>query len=355
MLTTKHESSRLIFENEQKEIPFTGLIVYISVLAKGERMAGKKRFSLGKFLKIHLGYLLFRFSTFWVKCLPVESLAFCGEKLGLLGFHLLRGWRRVAFANLNLALGKEKNKDEIHGICRELFKNIGRDMMEACHLNDLEDSYFKNLVRLEGKHHLDNALKEGKGVIALSAHLGNFPLMSARLVNEGYAFSVVIRDPENPKIAKDTVSFRDSLGIETIPVEPRLTCVSRCFKALKENRILLLQIDQNAPVTEAWVDFFGTLVPTFKGPVLFSMRTGAPIFPMFMRRYSNHLHQITIHSPFTLNITGNAEQDITSNTARLTKLIEAAIREYPEQWLWIYRRFKRARDIKTGERLFHSK
>jgi KDO2-lipid IV(A) lauroyltransferase len=131
-----------------------------------------------------------------------------------------------------------------------------------------------------------------------------------------------------------------------------MACVSRCFKALKENRILLLQIDQNAPATEAWVDFFGYLVPTFKGPVLFSMRTGAPILPMFMRRHSNNLHQITIHPPLTLNITGDVEQDILSNTARLTKIIEAAIRDYPEQWLWIYRRFKRARDPKTGERLF---
>ena len=131
-----------------------------------------------------------------------------------------------------------------------------------------------------------------------------------------------------------------------------MACVSRCFKALKENRILLLQIDQNAPVTEVWVDFFGYLVPTFKGPVLFSIRTGAPILPIFMRRNSKNLHQITIHPPFTLNITGNAEHDITSNTARLMKLTEAAIRGYPEQWLWIYRRFKRARDIRTGERLF---
>ena len=182
------------------EIGTDGL--YFSI-QKGERMVGKKRFSLGKFLKIHLGYLLFRFSTFWVKCLPVESLASYGEKLGLLAFHLLRGWRRVALANLNLALGKEKSQDEIHWICRELFKNIGRDMLEACRSQRTsKDGYFKNLVRFEGKEHLDNALKRGKGVIALSAHLGNFPLMGARLANEGYPLSVVTRDPENPKIAK---------------------------------------------------------------------------------------------------------------------------------------------------------
>jgi KDO2-lipid IV(A) lauroyltransferase len=315
-------------------------------------MVEKKNFSLTEFLKFHLGYLLFRFFTFCVNCLPVESLASCGEKLGLLGFHLLRGWRRVAFANLNLTLGKEKNKDEIHWICRELFKNIGRDMLEVYRCPDFKDSYFKTLVRFEGTEHLKDALNQGKGVIALSAHLGNFPLMGARLAREGYPSSVVTRDPENPKIAKAITSIRDAVGLETIPDEPRMACVSRCFKALKENRILMLQIDQNAPATEVWVDFFGYLVPTFKGPVLFSMRTGATILPMFMRRNSNNLHQITIHPPFALNITGNAEQDIISNTARLTKLIEAAIREYPEQWLWIYRRFKRAKDIRTGERIF---
>jgi KDO2-lipid IV(A) lauroyltransferase len=315
-------------------------------------MAEKKKFSLGKFLKIHVGYLLFGFSTFCVRCLPLGSLTFCGEKLGLLAFHLLRGWRKVAFANLNLTLGMEKSKDEIHWICRELFKNIGRDMLEVYRSPNFKDSYFKALVKFKGTEHLDHALNQGKGVIALSAHLGNFPLMGARLAREGYPSSFVTRDPENPKIAKAITSLRDAVGLETIPDEPRMACVSRCFKALKENRILLLQIDQNAPVTEAWVDFFGYLVPTFKGPVLFAMRTGAPILPMFMRRNSNNLHQITIHPPFTLNITGNAEKDITSNTARLTKLIEAAIREYPEQWLWIYRRFKRARDIATGERIF---
>jgi len=303
-------------------------------------------------LKIHLGFLLFRLSTLWLNCLPIESLASYGEKLGLLAFHLLRGWRRVAFTNLNLALGKEKSKDEIHWICRELFKNIGRDMPEVFRCPYFKDSYFKTLVRFEGTEHLDHALSQGKGVIALSAHLGNFPLMGARLAKEGYPSSFVTRDPENPKIAKAITSLRDAVGLETIPDEPRMACVSRCFKALKKNRILLLQIDQNAPITEVWVDFFGYLVPTFKGPVLFSMRTGAPILPMFMKRNSNNLHQITIHPPFVLNITGNAEQDITSNTARLTKIIEAAIREYPEQWLWIYRRFKRARDIHTGERIF---
>ncbi len=314
-------------------------------------MSGKKKISLGRLLKINLVYVFFRLWTSWAKRLPITSLSSYGGKFGYLLFYLLRRWRRVALSNLKLAFGEEKNGDEIHSICRELFKNIIRDMMEASRLDDLEDSYLKDLVRFEGKHYLDNALKEGRGVIALSAHLGNFPLMGARLVNEGYALSAVVRDPDNPKIAKDAVSLRDRVGIETIPVEPRLTCVSRCFKALKENRILLLQNDQNAPITEAWVNFFGYLVPTFKGPVIFSLRTGAPILPMFIVRNADQHHKITIHPPFEMELTGNVERDITSNVAKLLKITEAVIRQYPEQWMWIYRRFKRARDIATGERI----
>ena len=315
-------------------------------------MSAKKRASLGKVFKIHVGYFFFKILTAWVKCLPVASLSSYGGKIGLLTFYLLRRWRRVALNNLNLVFGREKGRDEIQRMCRELFKNMTTDMMEVYRCVDFEDSYFKTLVRFKGKEHLDRALKERKGAIAVSGHLGNFPLMAARLANEGYPLSLVARDPENPKIAKAILSLRDAVGMESIPDEPRMACVSRCFKALKANRVLLLQIDQNAPITEAWVDFFGYLVPTFKGPVLFSIRTGAPIIPMFITRDSDHSHKITIHPPFDLKTTGSVNQDITSNLASLTKIIEAAIREHPEQWLWIYRRFKRAKDIRTGERIW---
>jgi len=315
-------------------------------------MSGRKRLLRGGRLETHAGYLLFRASTSLARRLPLASLTFVGEKLGFLSFCLSGRWRRVSLGNLNLALGGEKGEAEILRIRRELFKNIGRDLIEACRLNDFDDGHFKKLARFDGKEHLDDALKEGKGVIALSGHLGNFPLMVARLATEGYPVSLVAKDPENPKIAKAITSARDALGMESIPAEPRLACVSRCFKALKENRVLVLQIDQNAPVTEAWVEFFGCLVPTYKGPALFSIRTGAPILPMFISRDSNLLHRITIQPPFRLSVTGRMDQDVLSNTARLTKIIEGSIREHPEQWLWNYRRFKRARNVQTGERLF---
>jgi KDO2-lipid IV(A) lauroyltransferase len=314
-------------------------------------MRRRKRFSLIKSLEIYLVHLLFKLWIFWVRHLSIKSLGFYGEKLGTIALYLLRKPRKIALNNLHLALGSEKSEEEIKQICRDIFKNIGRDMMETSRCPEYGDSYFKTLVRLEGKEYLDTALKQGKGVIALSAHLGNFPLMCVRLANEGYPLSIVNRLSKNLKIVKLITSVTDTFGLELIPLKPPMICVARCFKALKENRILMVHIDLNAPVTEAWVDFFGYLVPTFKGPVVFSLRTGAPILPMFTIRNPDSHHKIIIYPPFGLNTTGNAQQDITSNIARLTKIVEATIRQYPEQWWWVLRRFKRARDIQTGESL----
>ncbi len=313
---------------------------------------GRIKSNLRKSFEDHLGYFFFRLWVYWVKCVSLKSLVSYGAGLGTLALLVLRKRKRIALNNLHLALGKEKSHEEIERICRDSFKNIGKDMLEISRCISFDKAYLKELVKLEGKEHLEDALKGGKGTIALTAHLGNFPLMNVRLVSEGYPLSLVARDPENPKVAKMITSYRDVFGIESIPDKPRMACVSKSLKALKQNRILFLQIDQNAPATECWVDFFGYLVPTFKGPVIFSLRTGAPILPMFMIRNPDSLHKLIVHPPFQLSITGDVEQDITSNIARLTKVVETAIREYPEQWWWIHRRFKRARDIRTGERLF---
>ena len=299
-----------------------------------------------------MGYLLFRLWVLWVKHLSVGSLTSYGKKLGTLTLYLLKKRRKIALNNLTLALGREKSKKEIEQICRGSFKNIGIDMMEISRCLDFEDGYVKEMVTFEGREHLDHALKRGKGVIALTAHLGNFPLMTFRLVNDGYPLSLIARDPENPKVTKMITSFRNDAGIESIPDKPRRACVSKCLEALERNRILFLQIGQNAPITECWVDFFGHLVPTFKGPAVFSIRKGAPILPMFIIRNLDSHHKITIRPAFELTTTGNTQEDITSNIASLTKIVEAVIREHPEQWWWVHRRFRRARNIRTGESLF---
>ena len=133
----------------------------------------RRKLSLRKVLEFHFRYLLFRLRALWVKHLSAGSLTSYGEKLGTLTLYLLKKRRKIALNNLTLALGREKSKKEIERICRSSFKNIGMDIMEISRGLDFEDGYFKEMVKFEGRQHLDHALRGGKGVIAVTAHLGH--------------------------------------------------------------------------------------------------------------------------------------------------------------------------------------
>jgi KDO2-lipid IV(A) lauroyltransferase len=198
-------------------------------------------------------------------------------------------------------------------------------------------------MSIDGIEHLERALGLGRGVVAVSAHMGNFPLIGPRLIAEGYRFSLMLRDPRDSKLAAVLADIRGKLGIESIPVQPSRTCIAESLKCLKRNGILFLQIDQNASSHDLWVDFFGREVPTFKGPVVFSMRTGAPLIPLFTVRDAPDHHRLVVAPPFAIDDTGNRDQDILTTTAKLTKLIESYVRQYPTQWWWFHRRWRKSR------------
>ena len=277
------------------------------------------------------------------KWLPLKSFCFVAGILGTTGFCLMRKRRRIAYHNLQIAFGRSKTKRECDEIIKTTFRDTAKNALEVAKLIYTNPVFLRELISIDGLEYLDNALGQGKGVVALSAHMGNFALIGPRLFLEGYPFSLIARDPKDKTLAKTLLGFRNTLGIDSIPDKPRRTCVAKSLASLKKNGILYLQIDQNASSEDLWVDFFGWLVPTFRGPVVFSLRTGAPILPMFIIRDAPNHHTLIIKPPFDLISTENKEDDIHQNTAKLTKLIEAYILQYPTQWWWFHRRWKKAK------------
>jgi KDO2-lipid IV(A) lauroyltransferase len=275
--------------------------------------------------------------------ISLKSLYRVGETIGIAGSYLMRKRKHIAFNNLKLAFGTQKTEKEYHEIVKVVFRDTIKNMMEVAKLVCTDPGFLKELISIDGLEHLDNALSQGKGVVAISAHIGNFINIGPRLILEGYPFTLILRNPKDSILAKTLSDFRDTLGIESIPDQPRKRCVAKALASLKRNSILYLQIDQNASSDDLWVDFFGRDVPTFRGPVVFSMRTGAPLIPMFMIRDASNHHRLIIKPPFKLAITGNNESDILQNTAKLTKLIESYIRQHPTQWWWFHRRWKKVR------------
>lgn len=277
--------------------------------------------------------------------IPLKHLYCLAGILGSAGFYLMRKRKHIAYNNLRIAFGSSKTEIECNKIVKIIFRDIVKNVLEVAKLVCTDPIFLKDIVIIDGLEYLDNALSQGKGTVAISAHMGNFIILGPRLVLEGYPFSLILRNPKDKLLAKTFSDLRNHLGLDSIPDQPRKMCVAKALASLKRNTILFLQLDQNASSQDLWVDFFGLLVPTFRGPVVFSMRTGAPIIPMFMIRDASNHHRLIIKPPFKLEKTENKENDILQNTAKLTKLIESYIKQYPTQWWWFHRRWKKAKKV----------
>ncbi len=273
--------------------------------------------------------------------LPEGSFKMTSRILTVLGWPILFKKRRLTIENLTNAFGKEKSAKEIDQISWDCFQNFARGMVELIYFADRPDEIRKK-VRFEGQEHLDAAFKKGSGVILVSAHFGNFILMYLRLIVEGYKTNIIMRRTRDQKFEEYITEFRDSHGMQTIYDLPARKCVQQSLKALRNNEILFILLDQNyGSDGRIFVDFFGRPAATAAGPIVFSNRTSAPILPIFIMRDGGEQHKIVIEPPVQLE-TGADEMDSTvKSVAKITKIIERYARELPYEWGgWMHKRWK---------------
>jgi len=254
--------------------------------------------------------------------------------------------KKIAFANLRLVFGKQKSEDEIQAIYKECLTRTITSFLESVKFCLLPPAQAKGLIEIEGKEHLDAAIKRGKGIIIAGLHLGNFPLLAAKLALEGYPIAVIIKKPRNKYIARLYTSMTDTVGMGFIDGGERRQAAQQSLRQLRGGGIVYIIIDQNPPYPDITVDFFGYPVPSFKGPVVLAQRTGATILPGFIVYENGWRHKLMIGKPFPLETTEDEEQAIAHNLSRLMKLAEGYIERYPEQWWWWHRRWKRHIDYK---------
>ncbi len=272
--------------------------------------------------------------------LPWRGVQLSGKSLGQLAYFLSGRYHKITLDNLKLAFGNRMNQSELAAIARETYINLGKGLCEATSSIRFSRREIRKLIRLEGKENLESALKKGKGVIGFSAHLGNFGLLGARLAAEGYPFSFIMRDPEVEQIAEIFHSCLEHLGIGVVPALPRKKATTELLKRLRQNEIVCMLGDQRELRGGVFVDFFNHPAGTATGPVVLAMRTGAGIVPMFSLREPGDKHAVIIEPVLELSSTGNREEDIYMNTARLTRIIESYVRRFPAQWFWLHQRWK---------------
>jgi KDO2-lipid IV(A) lauroyltransferase len=267
--------------------------------------------------------------------MPARLLSTIISAVARASFVLLWGYRRRMEQNLALAMADElPSLKQRQAVIRKAWRNFAQCAVETFTLMHAPKEKVAAAAGIEGEEHLKRALAKGKGVIALSAHLGNFTFIGFRLAAAGYPFTALIKQPRDGRFARLLDDYRLRGGIKTVSAKPRREAVRGILKALRSRGIVLVVADEfksgGVPV-----EFFGIRSPAPRGPATLALRTGAATVPMFMIRDSQDRLTLYIEPEIELIRTGDREEDVAANTVLFTRVLEATIRRHPEQWNWI--------------------
>ncbi|MDD5195031.1 MAG: lysophospholipid acyltransferase family protein [Candidatus Omnitrophica bacterium] len=290
-----------------------------------------------KFIQRRLGFFFLRMFTIINGSLPLRFSYTLGKTLGSLAYIFIRRHRRIALESLSIAF-PNKTESANKKIARDFFIFMAQGSFELLYF--LRNSKNLDNVRVEGIEYLNGAMAERKGVIIVTAHMGNFPLMSLKLVQLGYKVSFVTRPMRDEKAGDYLYNLRESCGVKTIFSYPRRECILGIASALRNNEIVILQMDQNFGTGGVWVKFFGLLAATPTGPVTLALRYNAAIVPAYTFRAGLGQHTVRIFPQEPLVRAPDKDETVLINVARLTHIIEGWVAAHPEQWGWIHRRWK---------------
>jgi len=274
--------------------------------------------------------------------LPRKAAVGIGSSIARLGFYALKSLRRTGMRNLEIAF-PEKSVAQRERLLQGTFENLGRVLAEISHFRHATPAKLEQLIEFHFDPDVlavyENLKTGGRGVIIVSAHLGNWELFVYAWSALYVPMSYLARPLDNPLIEDLTVSLRTKFGNEPIN---KTNAVNRALKILREGGILGILADVNVhPKEGVFVPFFGIPACTSTGAALLAIRTNAVIIPMCGVWDEKKQHYIAIHGAvIEPSRTGDRSRDIVETTARFTAEIEKLIRAYPDQWLWIHKRWK---------------
>jgi len=290
-----------------------------------------------KQLKNSLELLFFHTIKFFTRACPRFLCLAAGRIIGYLFYVFDKKHRSLALSNLKIAFAQEMTLPELKKISKKSFQHFGEFLIDFIKFSVTKDRKKEGLAVIEGKKYLEDALKKGKGVLLLSAHYGNWEIASYFLCKLG-KLNVIARPLDNKNLEKKLLDLRRTLGAQVIY---KLDATRQIIRKLRANEMVAILIDQNVLRSQAvFVDFFGKKAATTPSLATFSLRTSAPIIPIFCYPLSPHPCYVRIVKPIDISLKGDYKEDILKITQQCTNIIEEQIRQNPIYWLWFHNRWK---------------
>ena len=247
--------------------------------------------------------------------------------------------RTVAMENVAIAFGDTLHRQEQERLVKPNFIQLARVLLEMPFLQNLSRYNLHRHVVIKGRQHVRSALRSGKGVVLLTAHMGNWELMALAVsLAFGIKIGIVARPLDLPAADRFLREIRTRTGNRLIDKSRSADEIGRL---LREGKTVGILLDQNASWYEGvYVPFFGRRACTNKGLALLALRYDALVVPIFNHRLADGRYEINLEPPLKLHRTGNISDDVISNTALFNREIEKQIRKAPDNWFWVHRRWR---------------
>ncbi len=258
--------------------------------------------------------------------------------LAALWYRLDRRHREITRRNLAFAYGSELSPEERELLARAVFRHFVRFAWELVELAVAPLSYLRKKVVILGKEHYDQALAQGRGLIAIGAHAGNWEYTVLGYSLQYHPVAVVARELDHPLGRFLARYMRQRGGNWTVNKQRGLKDI---LAHLKQNRVVGIVIDQNTTSEGGLlVDFFGKPARTTPVAAVLARYRDIPVLPSFSRRLADGRHLLVFFPPIPVAKTSDPEADILRHLQEQSLAVEAWVRADPSQWLWLHRRWK---------------
>jgi KDO2-lipid IV(A) lauroyltransferase len=281
-----------------------------------------------------ISYIAYRIGEALSLALPLKTAYKVAVFLADLRYLFAFKDRKIVRENLR-AIFPDKTDKEISAIRLRVFHNFAKYLVDFFRFKKLDAAYIRENVKVENMEYIDEGFKQGKGVILVTAHLGNWELGGVTLSMAGYAISTVALPHGSKRVTDFFNKQRENKGLKVFLLG---NAVKWCIKALRNNKIVALVGDRDFTEGGRLMEFFGkpTLFPD--GPAVLSLHTGAVIILGFMLRNEDDTFTMTLEKPLRYALSGDRNKDQDNIIFQCKTIFEKYIRDYPDQW-YMFRRF----------------
>ncbi|MEE8360384.1 MAG: ELM1/GtrOC1 family putative glycosyltransferase [Candidatus Omnitrophota bacterium] len=281
-------------------------------------------------------YIAVKAASLIIAILPMGFLLWVGRVIGLSMYYLHPRRKKIAYANLKAALSQEKMPRELKSILKSAYKNYGQSIVEMAAVNKIDTKYLERNIELDTDI-IKRAHEKKKGIIFLTSHFGNWELSGLKSAQAGFPMYGLARPLKYKRLNDLLNSYRERLGNKIVN---RGMSARGMIKALNAGDIVGILGDQDAGKSGVFINLLRRPASHAIGAARLARDSGASIIPGFIIRKKGSRHMIKLEESFTVPRTRDRAADIEEALKKQAEFLEYYVKQYPDQWMWSYTRWK---------------